>query len=72
MTVGNGIGMGIILLLIIFVVVLVLVVPGLAPGIRSRINLSGDADAFEILKRRYARGEIDKTEYETLRRNLSD
>jgi len=70
MMVGNGMGIVMILFWIVLLAALVLVVSGAASGIRSRRNETSDADALEILKRRYARGEIDKAEYEAKRRDL--
>ena len=44
---------------------------GAASGIRNRGDQTTNvSDPLEILKRRYARGEIDKTEYESKRRDL--
>ncbi len=50
-----------------------LVIAGLVLGVRwlatqSRVN--GRDEALEILRQRYARGEIDKQEFETRRRDL--
>jgi putative membrane protein len=70
MMAGNGMGIVMILFWIVLLAALVLVVSGAASGIRSRRNETSDADALEILKRRYARGEIDKAEYEAKRRDL--
>jgi len=70
MMAGNGMGIVMILFWVILLVALVLVVSGAASGILNRRNETNDADALEILKRRYARGEIDKAEYEAKRRDL--
>jgi putative membrane protein len=71
MMAGSGMGIVMILFWIVILVALVLVVFGAASGIRNRGNQTTDAtDAIEILKRRYARGEIDKAEYEAKRRDL--
>ena len=71
MMAGNGMGIVMILFWIILLVALVLVVSGAASGIRNRGNQTTDgSDPLEILRRRYARGEIDKAEYETKRRDL--
>ena len=69
-----GVGMGIVM--IIFWVVLigafVLLVSGVINGIRgSQKNDDDLKKPLEILKQRYARGEIDKAEYEDKRRSLS-
>jgi putative membrane protein len=71
MMAGNGMGIVMILFWIVLLAALVLVASGAAKGIRSRRDEPGEAaDALEILKRRYARGEIEKAEYETKRRDL--
>lgn len=68
---GSGMGIVMILFWIIVLVALVLVVFGAASGICNRGNQTTDvSDPLEILKRRYARGEIDKAEYESKRRDL--
>ncbi|HSD50838.1 MAG TPA: SHOCT domain-containing protein, partial [Candidatus Methylomirabilis sp.] len=38
--------------------------------VQERPTLSADESALEILKRRYARGEITREEFETIRRDL--
>jgi putative membrane protein len=51
---------------------LVLLVSGVINGTRaSRTNEEDLRKPLEILKQRYARGEIDKAEYEDKRRSLS-
>jgi putative membrane protein len=71
MMAGGGMGIVMILFWVILLVALVLVVSGASSGIRNRGNQTADAsDPLEILKRRYARGEIDKAEYEAKRRDL--
>lgn len=71
MMVGSGMGIVMVLFWTILLAALVLVVIGAASGIRTRGNQTIDAsNPLEILKRRYARGEIDKTEYEAKRRDL--
>lgn len=55
----------------IIVVVVVLLLRGLG-GHRSSDSLSSDSNALDILKERFARGEIDKEEYEERRRILRE
>jgi putative membrane protein len=70
---GGG-GMGIIMILFWLAVIaaIALIVSGVFSGAQS----SGTAqqrslpDAQEILKRRYANGEIDKAQYEIMKQNL--
>ena len=69
-----GGGMGIVMIIFWFVIIgaLVLLVSGVINGIRG--HQSNDDDLrkpLEILKQRYARGEIDKAEYEEKYRSLS-
>jgi putative membrane protein len=68
---GSGMGIVMILFWITVLAALVLVIFGTAWGIRNRGDQTTDeSDPLEVLKRRYARGEIDKTEYESNHRNL--
>jgi putative membrane protein len=39
--------------------------------IRGRQRPEGDAEPIEIARRRYARGEIDKTEFDRIRDDLA-
>ena len=69
-----GGGMGIVMVIFWFVITgaFVLLVSGVINGIRG--HQSNDDDLrkpLEILKQRYARGEIDKAEYEEKYRSLS-
>jgi putative membrane protein len=67
---GHGWGMGwwwIIGLIIILAVVLIVVK---SVNANSRGNLPSGKSAHDILKERYARGEIDKEEYEMKKRDL--
>ena len=69
-----GGGMGIVMIIFWFVLIfaLVLLVSGLINGIRgSQANHDDFRKPLEILSERYARGEIDKAEYEDKRRSLS-
>lgn len=63
------------LLMILFwgglIVLAVLLVRWLAKGGTSR-NATYESSALEILKERYARGEIDKQEFEERKRDLDD
>ena len=59
-------GVGMLMSMLIWLAVLVLLVWAV-----SRLFAHGDADALEILKRRYAAGEISSGEYETARKALA-
>jgi len=68
-------GMGMLLGLGVFVLFWVLVLAGLAVLIRwlwvqARPTARADKSALEIVKRRYARGEITREEFETIRRDV--
>jgi len=68
-------GVGMLLGMGVFVLFWVLVLGGLILLIRwlwvqGRPSTRADESALEILKRRYARGEITREEFETIRRDL--
>ena len=71
---GGG-GMGIIMIL--FWLIVIVAVALAASSIFSNRHPShqseggSDLDAVEILRRRYARGEIDKQQYESMRQDLT-
>ncbi len=75
-------GFGMIFMLIFWIVIIGLAVwlvstlfprPTNTSLYRSGIQPGGSAElALEILKQRYARGEISKAEYETMRRDLQE
>jgi len=73
MTIGGG-GMGIIMILfwVAVIAAIVLVVSGIVSDRRSAggPDYRKPPDALEILKRRYARGEIDGAQYESMKREL--
>lgn len=73
MTIGGG-GVGIVMILfwVAVIAAIVMVVSGIASGRRSPGGLDNakSSDALEILKARYARGEIDKTQYQSMKREL--
>ncbi len=71
---GAGWGMGfggifMILFWIVIIVAVVMLVKWLAGG-SSRIDLPREKSALDILKERYARGEIGKDEFEQKKRDL--
>jgi uncharacterized membrane protein len=58
--------------LVVFTGALVLLVSGVINGTRgSQANHDDSRKPLEMLRQRYARGEIDKAEYEDIRRSLS-
>lgn len=60
-------------MMIAFIAIIVVVVVLLVRGFGGhRPNPSSDSNALEILKERFARGEIDKEEYEERRRILRE
>jgi putative membrane protein len=68
-----GWGMGIVMIIfwVLLIAAFVLLISGAVNGIRGiRQNKSDLPNSIEILGQRYARGEIDKAEYEEKRRNL--
>lgn len=65
----GGFGMGIGLLVMVLFLVLIVWGLSLLEAPRSPVG-DGDATALEILRRRYARGEISQAEYEQSRQIL--
>ncbi len=64
-------GLGMMLMMLLF---WVLVIVGLFAGIRWLLGQSRDSrsdSALEILRQRYARGEINREEFESKKRDLS-
>jgi putative membrane protein len=72
---GSGFGaLGMLFMLVFWVLVIagiVLLVKWLADPSRQAGGAGAGESALDILKRRYARGEIDKNEFEVKRRDLS-
>ena len=69
---GGGMGIVMIIFWIVLIGALILLISGAINGIRG-FQQKNEADSLkplEILKQRYARGEIDRTEYENKRRDL--
>ncbi len=74
MTIGGG-GMGIVMILfwVAVIAAIAMVVSGIASSGRRTTggpDRGKPSDALEILKGRYARGEIDKTQYQSMKREL--
>ena len=69
---GGGMGIVMIIFWIVLIGAFVLLVSGLINGIHgSRQNADDSQQPLDILKQRFARGEIDEAEYEEKRRRLS-
>ena len=66
---GFGGGFFMILFWIVIIVAVVMLVKWLAGG-SSRFDLPREKSALDILKERYARGEIGKEEFEQKKRDL--
>ena len=60
----------VILIIILVIVGLIIFLPQLKQKYKINVGeaLSGKSNALEILKARYARGEIDKTEFEEMKK----
>ena len=70
--IGGGMGIIMIIFWVLIIGAFALIISGGVNGIRSARQGGEDRpDPLEILKQRYARGEIDRTEYEEKRRILS-
>jgi putative membrane protein len=69
---GGGMGIIMVLFWILIIGVLVLLISALVNSVSgSRQDRNEASKPLDILKQRYARGEIDKTEYEEMKRELS-
>jgi len=66
---GFGGGLFMILFWIVIIVAVVMLVKWLAGG-SSRLDLPRGKSALDVLKERYARGEIGKEEFEQKKRDL--
>jgi putative membrane protein len=66
---GSGMGIIMILLWIVVIGAIALVISGAISGNPSSGN-QRLPDAMEILKRRYAKGEIDKEQYQAMKQEL--
>jgi putative membrane protein len=68
---GNGMGIVVGLFWIMLFIAIALLISGVVAGIRHpHARGPAGSDALEILKQRYARGDIDKAEFERRRRDL--
>ncbi len=68
---GGGMGIVMIIFWIILIVAVVLLFSGAVNGVRgAKQNREDASNALEIPNQRYARGEIDKVEYEEKRQDL--
>jgi len=68
---GGGMGIVMIIFWIVLLGAFILLISGVLNGIRTSQKNDGETTSpLEILKQRYARGEIDKVEYENKRQDL--
>ena len=69
---GGGMGMIMILFWVAVIAAIVLVISGVATGRRSMDSRDNGkpSDALTILNNRYARGEIDRAQYQAMKREL--
>jgi len=68
---GGGMGFGMLAFWVLIVAVLVVVVRGFDARSKEGETRVRDNTPLDILRERYARGEIDKTVFEAMRRELS-
>jgi len=66
---GSGMGLGMWIFWIVLILIIVALVKTFAPG-RGSSSGNPDNNPMEILKKRYARGEIDEEEYNRRRHEL--
>lgn len=67
---GSGMGVVMILFWLIVLIVVIALISGIWSQPGRRYNTAGPDEALEILRQRYARGEIDKAEFDARRRDL--
>ena len=68
---GGGMGIVMIIFWMILIAAVVLLLSGAINGLRgTKHNREDASNPLDILKQRYARGEIDKTEFEEKQRDL--
>lgn len=67
----NGMGWGMGWWWIIGIIIIVVIIWIVLKTMNSNSNTSSDKTPLDILKERYARGEIDKDEFEEKKRNLN-
>jgi len=68
---GGGMGIVMIIFWVIVIAAVVLLISGAFKGINSaKKRLDDPQNPIEILKQRYARGEIDKAEFDAMRNDL--
>lgn len=68
---GMGMAISMLLFWILIIVAIVILVRGTGRRSGGDIPRPPDKSAMDILRERYARGEINKTEFEEKRRDLS-
>lgn len=67
--------MGVVMIIFwtVLITAFILLISGAVTGIIGSIqNVDDTPNAMEVLKARYARGEIDKTEYDNRRKDITD
>ena len=66
---GFGMGFGFLFMLLFWVVIIWLVITLINS---AQSNKKDDSDAFTILKKRFAKGEITKKEFESMKKELRE
>lgn len=68
---GGGMGFGMLLIWGLVIAAIVVLVRGFGAGPGKSASRVRDSTPLDILRERYARGEIDKNEFEQKRRDIS-
>lgn len=68
---GGGMGFGMLAFWVLIVAAIVVLVRGFGAGSKASETRAIDDTPLDILRQRFARGEIDKSEFEAMRRELS-